>query len=127
MEFKKKGNQYSFWHSPIALVLLLIFIGFFSYNVIGLIEKNRTTSNKKDIALEKIDELKKRQNDLKQDIMKFDTEEGQEEIIREKYQVAKTGEKMVIIVDDKPIQNEQLENKENHGFFNWLKSFFNKK
>lgn len=127
MEFKKKDNQYSFWHSPIVLIVLLIFIIFFAYNIIGLIEKEKITSNKKEIALEKIDELKKRQNDLNKDIAKFDTEEGQEEIIREKYQVAKSGEKMVIIVEEEGLKEETSQIKENHGFRNWLKNLFTRK
>lgn len=121
----KKKNNYRFWHSPFALVFIFCIFMLFLYNVIGLIEKERETSHKKDLILEEIDILKEREASLGKDMAKLETEEGKEAIIREKYQVAKEGEKMVIIVDQKD-QDVIPEKKEkvDHGFWNWLKEIF---
>ena len=56
--------------------------------------------------------------------MRLQTEDGKEEIIREKYQVAREGEKMVIIVDEK--DNVSLTEKEDidHSFWGWIKRIF---
>ena len=95
--------------------------------MVGLFKKERETAKKKELIQEQIDTLTKREKILFEDIGKLKTEEGVEDIIREKYQVTKEGEKMVVIVDE----NEQTQNKEEesspkHGFVNWFKSFFNK-
>jgi len=127
MEFKKNNQKYKFWHSPIVLLVLFIFLIFFIYNIIGLLEKERETSHKKELALEQLSELRSREDALNKDILKFKTEEGQEEIIREKYQVAKEGEKMVVIVDESSLDERLVEKEESHGFWNWLKNFFNEK
>jgi len=124
---KRKGNSYRFWHSPIALLIIFCFFVLFAYNVIGLIEKAKETANKKDLILGKIDNLQKKESSLSQNISKLKTDEGQEEIIREKYQVAKEGEKMVVIIDDDRT-NLQIEKDKNttHGFINWIENVFKK-
>jgi len=124
-EFKKK-NKYSFWFSPIVLVILLILLGFLVYSVAGLIKKEKETAVKKENVLDKIDSLETREESLTQDIHKLETEEGIEDTIREKYQVVKEGEKMVVIVDEEKPTPEINSTKE-HGFWNWLKNVFSSK
>ncbi|MFA5773353.1 MAG: septum formation initiator family protein [Candidatus Paceibacterota bacterium] len=124
---KWKKSNYKFWHSPVALVFLFCILVLFGYNIVGLIQKERETSHKKELILDQIDSLKQRESSLSLDISKLDTEEGKEEIIREKYQVAKEGEKMVIIVDEENKNNSSvIDNKTSHGFWNWVKKIFNK-
>ncbi|MFA6514805.1 MAG: septum formation initiator family protein [Candidatus Paceibacterota bacterium] len=122
---KGKKDNYIFWHSPLALILLFLVLIFFGYRIIDLIQKERETSQKKELILDQIDSLKQRQNSLSKDISKINTEEGKEEIIREKYQVAKDGEKMVIIVDE-VVKDDSVEGRgnEGHGFWNWIKRIF---
>lgn len=123
-EFKKK-NQYSFWHSPIILGVLFCILVIFSFNVIKLIEKERLTSRNKIIELNKIEELKQREASLNSDIEKLGTDNGIEDTIRNKFPVAKPGEKVVSIVDEeekKPI----IEEENNHGFWSWIKGMFSK-
>jgi cell division protein FtsB len=117
-----------FWHSPFALILLFFLLLFFGYKIIDLIQKERETSEKKELILDQIDNLKERENSLSKDISRLETEEGKEEIIREKYQVAKEGEKMVIIVNEERNPNLEIVDKEieNHGFWNWIKRTFGK-
>jgi cell division protein FtsB len=121
---KWKGNNYKFWHSPLALVIIFCVLLLFGYKIIDLIEKNVETAHKKELILEQIDTLKKREEVLSNNISKLDTEEGKEEIIRDKYQVAKEGEKMVTIVDDN--NSKPDESTVSHGFWNWIKKMFNK-
>ncbi|MFA6251505.1 MAG: septum formation initiator family protein [Candidatus Paceibacterota bacterium] len=122
---KGKGNHYKFWHSPIALVVIFCLVVLFGYKIIDLIQKEKETAHKKELVLEEIENLRKREFALSNDISKLETEAGQEEIIREKYQVAKPNEKMVIIVDDDGKDDLSPENdKARHGFIEWLKKFF---
>ena len=123
MKFKK--SNYKFWHSPFALVLLFCILILFGYKIIDLIQKERETAYKKNLVLDKIDSLQERESSLSLDISKLETEEGKEEVIREKYQVAKEGEKMVIIVDEENKDSSVTEEKTSHGFWNWVKKIFN--
>jgi len=125
---KFKENNYKFWHSPFALIILFCVVVLFGYNIVGLFEQQRETANKKEIILEKIDDLKQKESTLSLELAKLATEEGKEEIIRDKYQVAKAGEKMVIIVnEDEDERSSMVENKPSHGFWNWVKNLFSKK
>jgi cell division protein FtsB len=95
--------------------------------MIGLVEKERETSRKKRVMQEEISLLKERESSLSEEIAKLKTEEGIEESIREKFQVSKPGEKMVIIVDDDANDDlsPEVENKE-HNLWGWFKNLFKK-
>lgn len=127
---KWKQNNYRFWHSPIVLILLFLLFLLFGYNIIDLIKKEEETSYKKELVLSKIKDLKEKEAYLSQNISKLDTEEGMEEVIRDKYQVTKTGEKMIIIVDeDKNTPNDQesySEGKNKYGLWVWFTDLFKK-
>jgi cell division protein FtsB len=120
----KKGKINSFWHSPLTLVFLFCFLIIFAYNLIGLVEKERDTSEKKSLILDQIDSLKKRESMLNDDISKLNTDAGIEDVIREKYQVVKPGEKIVVIVDDKKDDISTQQTKSDHSFWNWVKRVF---
>jgi cell division protein FtsB len=122
--FKKKN--YKFWHSPIALFIIFCLLALFAYKIIDLIKKERETSDKKELILKEIDDLVAKEKSLTEDISRLDTDAGKEEIIREKYQVAKEGEKMVIIVDEEEYNSSFLGEEVKHGFWNWIKKIFNK-
>jgi hypothetical protein len=124
MKFKK--SNYKFWHSPFALIILFCLLVFFGYKIIDLEKKNIETSHEKESALNKIDDLSKRADSLSSKISKLDTEEGKEEIIRDKYPVAKEGEKMVTIVNEGNNNSSPITQNTNHGFWNWIKGIFKK-
>lgn len=123
---KFKDNNYKFWYSPMMLVVFFCVLVLFIYNTVGLIKKERQTANRKELVQDQIESLNKRKSSLEGDISNLETEEGKEEIIREKYQVAKEGEKMVIIVDNEnnvdSLKEEEIVDR--HGFWNWVKRIF---
>jgi len=121
---KWKRNNYRFWHSPIALIFLFCIFILFGYNIIDLIQKEKETANKKELILDEISVLNEKKSSLSLDISKLNTEEGKEEIIREKWQVAKPDEKMVTIVDEDNSKARAEVKIENHGFWNWVKKVF---
>ncbi len=126
-DFNRK-NTYNFWHSPIILFVLFCLLVLFAYNMIGLIGKERETSKKKDLILAQIDTLRAREKSITSDINKLKTDQGIEETIREKYQVAKEGEKMVTIVEeDRGNMVAEEESTKDHSFWGWIKSVFSRK
>lgn len=125
-EFNKK-NKYHFWHSPIVLVVIFGLIILFMYNIISLIEKERETVKKKNIAQEQLENLKDRQSSISKEIDKLKTEDGIEESIREKYQVVKPGEKIVIIVNEEDnIDSGNDEFSKKNSFIGWIKGLYKK-
>lgn len=124
-QFKKK-NTHHFWHSPITLLVLFCILVLFSYNIVGLIAKERETNKNKVSELNKIEELRAREADLNKSINKLNTNEGVEESVREKFQVVKPGEKMVVIVDEvekKPVDDDYAKD---HSFWGFIKRMFSK-
>ena len=124
--FKKKA-EYKFWHSPIMLCIIFVIVIIFASNLVGLLEKEREISKRKELALDQIANLQKRQTTLESDIKRLETDEGVEDAIREKYQVVKAGEKVVTIVDEEEKDVSTDENNRSHGFWNFIKRIFSKK
>ena len=122
-EFKKNTNR--FYHSPIFLFLLFLFLLLLFYKVFGLIQKERESGKNKELLLSQIEDLKRRELNLSSEISSLETDEGIEKLIREKYQVAKEGEKMVVIVgDEKSTLNEIEKRKSRIGL--WFNKIFGK-
>lgn len=120
-----KKTNYKFWHSPIALVVLFVIVLFSGYKIIDLIKKDAETAHNKDLVLDQISSLRERETSLNSDISKLGTDEGKEEIIRDKYQVAKQGEEMVTIVDNNDDNNSQPQTGAvSHGFWAFIKKLF---
>lgn len=124
-QFKKK-NTYKFWHSPLALLALFCIFAIFSYNMIGLIKKERDTSRNKASELNRIEELRMREAVLSADIEKLNTEEGIEASVREKFQVVKPGEKEVLIIDEKEEVSLEVKDDSDHTFWGYVKKLFSK-
>ena len=124
-EFKRK-NTNTFWHSPLSLIVLFLILVIFSYNMVGLFKKERETANTKALILDKMENLQAREKVLNASIEKLKTEKGTEDVIREKYQVVKPGEKMLVIVDQDgdDAENDKTESQKEHGFLNWFKNIF---
>jgi len=124
---KRKNNNYKFWHSPIALGILFLILIFFGYKIIDLIQREKETSSIKEMTLDEINILKEKESYLSGEILKLETDEGKEEIIRDKYPVVKEGEKMVIIVDEEMKNGSLLDGESSHGFWNWFEGIFKNK
>jgi hypothetical protein len=85
--------------------------------------KTQETSKNRKILEDKIIELEKSKEKLNSDIIKLKTEKGVEENIREKFGLAKEGEDMILIIDDKNQRVDEAE-PESSGFFSFFKNWF---
>ena len=122
--YNKKKNTHNFWYSPIFLFIMLgVMIGF-SYNLIVLIQKERDTNKNKIAELNKLDQLRSQKDSLTKDINTLNNSEGIEATLRDKYQVVKPGEKMVVIVDDKN-PAPATDSTTDHSFWGFIKRMFN--
>jgi len=120
--FQEKRGIRHIMQSRLILVFLGVIILVFAWSVIQLVSKAKETAKNKNIAEDKIAELQKGKEKLSSDIAKFQTEKGIEENIREKFGLAKEGENMIVIIEDKNLPEK--EEVESNGFFSFLKNWF---
>ena len=124
--YQKKTNFKHFLQSWPMLFILAFLCIFIASGVVGLLGGFRDTLKNKKIAEEKMMELEARKVRLVKDLANLETDEGKEKIFRENYGLAKEGEEVIIVVDEK-IPPEALDDKKGKGFFGFLNIFKNKR
>ncbi len=117
-DFQTRKNKESFIYSPLSLLVLFFVLLIFVYKLINLSEKARETHKKRLATFDQVQSLKDRENKLESSIEKLHTEEGTEETLRDKYHLVKSGEKMVVIVDEEEKQSENIKEKDD-GFMSF--------
>ena len=106
---------------PILAVLGILLL-VFAWGVISFMSKAAETSKNKKMAESKVAELETEKEKLSSDIARLKTEAGVEENIREKFGLAKEGEGLIVVVDDK---NKAVDAEEDSGgFWVFLKNLF---
>jgi cell division protein FtsB len=118
--FQQKSGWKNILESRPVLILLGILLVFFTWGVIGFTGKMSATKENKEIAENKLLELRDKSAELSANVAKLNTESGVEEEIREKYALAKEGEGLIMVVEDK---NKPVEVEKKPG---WVSSFFKK-
>ena len=101
------------------LVLLALFI-LASKAAFHVQEKYRDVDKKKERARRELTRLEERQEALAVEIERLGTRAGVEEEIREKFGLAKEGEKLVVIIDDE--DDEKVEPVPELSFFDKIKN-----
>lgn len=114
------------WHNILqskpVLVLLGILLLAFAWGVVGFMGKMQTTRENRELAENKLAELQKEKDALSANIAKLKTESGVEASIRDKFGLAKEGEGVIIVVDDK--NKPEPPKQDSGGFWNFLKNLF---
>lgn len=124
--FQAKNNKRKILHSPLMLFFLLCLVLVFMYNMIGLVEKSRETNRKRETVFNQNQTLVEREAYLRENIDKLNTDQGREETLRDKYHLVKSGEKMVVIVDQEANALEaDQEVKSSSNFVKFFRNLFN--
>ncbi len=99
---QKQIIKHRLYSLPSLLIfgLITVFLISGAYRVLN---KGIESKAKIDLLSEKKDNLLQRQDELKNSIQTIQTDEGIDKEIKEKFSVSKEGEKVVVIVDPKPI------------------------
>jgi len=120
--FQQKRGWRNILESWPILIFLGILVLFFAWGVIGFMGKMATTRENRKIAENKVAELREEKEKLSSDINKLNTDSGIEENIREKFGLAKEGEELIVIVEDKNVLENQKAS--SSGFFAFFKNLF---
>lgn len=89
--------------------ILLLFIVFISivFSTVGVYRKSREAAQKNDEVKSKLDKLRAKKDYFDSEVARLKTNAGIEEELRDKFQIAKPGEEVLIIVDDARNNNEE--------------------
>lgn len=82
-----------------SLLVLLIISGFLIHGVWEVYQQERQTRVNKNQRLAHLEELEDRKEALEEEIARLGTARGVEEEIRQKFEVAKAGEAVIVIVE----------------------------
>ena len=114
----KRKARNAIYSKPVLLFLGIVVIGFM-YSVYGAFEKERETRSVRDQRAAVLSELHVREAALQGELDRLSTEKGLEAEIRSKFEVAKEGEEVIVIVEA-PEDEETLPEEEEKGFFERL-------
>lgn len=117
--FQQKQQVKARIYSKPVLVFLVILCLFLAKAVFNIYGKYKASNVEKQITLDKLKSFEQREADLKREILNLQSPEGREEEIRKKFNVAKPGEKVIVVVEDE----EKYEVKEEKGFFGKMFDF----
>jgi cell division protein FtsB len=120
----KKSDFRKLLESYPSCILLSILLVFFIFNIISLSKKMIEANNAKQIAENKMNELENRAEKLSLEIHNLETDKGKEELLREKFGLAKDGENMIVIVEDKSQKENMLKEKNTEDFFSFFGNLF---
>jgi len=121
LEFESKRKLKKRLYSKFTLIVLFIIFVLVAHGAWGIYQKKRMVSNDLVKSEQKLNDYDNRKIKLESEIERLDSDVGREELLREKYSLAKEGEKAVFVLDDK---NSVEEIPEEKGFFGKVGGFF---
>ena len=99
--FEKRRRLKRLAYSPVSLVILAVLLLLLLHSVWGVFTKSQISKAARERAEKELQALETRQEVLSQELQRLNTEAGVEAEIRERFQVAKQGEGVIIIEDKK--------------------------
>ena len=96
--YEKRKIKQLLYSWPVLFLLAVLFILLLN-GVWGVYEQEKETRINKNQRLLYLEELKERKNVLQEEIDRLKTPRGMEEEIRQKFEVAREGEGVIVIVD----------------------------
>tara|TARA_B100000745_G_scaffold290137_1_gene228812 strand:+ start:17749 stop:18126 length:378 start_codon:yes stop_codon:yes gene_type:complete len=96
---QEKRTRYRIIFGRIGILVLLVTVAFFAKGVWGVYEKARFAREARDAARNELTNLTTRETALSSEIRRLETQRGLEEEIRQKYDVGRRGEQMIVLVD----------------------------
>ena len=111
-------------HSRVTIAILLCLCLILGYSTVGAVIKRRQAHETVTRARLEQEELRARETALNRDIENLKTEEGKEEIIRNKYRAHKEGEGLIVVTGNKLVASKTKEILEKKNFFDRLREWF---
>ncbi len=120
---QSKNSLYKILYSKVMVIVLLLILALLSYSVFSLYKKRNEALTKAKSAQVELDRVKEKQEQIDSSLLKLSTPEGIEDAIRDKFQVVKDGEGLIVVTD--PNHSETSVKEEvKQTFWNKIKEFF---
>lgn len=124
-EFREKKTFRRLMESRLTLFFLVILVLVLSRSVFNIYMKERSAEIEKKSVLARAESLSEREAFLSKEVSKLKTENGIEQEIRDKYNVKRAGEEVIIIVDSTTTkQLEPIEKNFLGRVADWFQSIF---
>ena len=127
LDFKKRNKSLWYFYSKIFIFILsimVIFLGNASWNAY---QKYKIAKKNRDDSVMELNKLKEREEKLKKDIELLNTRSGVEALLRKRFNVAKEGEGVIVIIDEQSDEKEVSEDSSKaSSLWNVLKNIFKK-
>ncbi len=108
---------------PFTYVVLISLALLFSYSAIATYQKSKIAKQKTRQVESELEKLKDQEASLANSLNDMNSPFGVEKSLREKFGIIKDGEKSIIIIEPQEEINDVIE-KENKGFFEFIKNIF---
>ncbi|GEM_PF-558678 len=99
LDFRERTKLRRILYAKPTIILLGVIALLVAHGAWGMYQKSIEALAKRDKAQEELHAMQEREKGLQGDILRFSTPRGQEGEIRDRYMVAKDGEKVIIIAD----------------------------
>jgi cell division protein FtsB len=99
MEFYDKQKIRKFCYSKVTIAILMFFVAMMIPGVYGIYTKVSESSRDRKAAEHELVDLEAREKMLVEKVERGNSDRGQEEQIREKFNLAKEGESVIILVE----------------------------
>jgi len=121
LEFESKRKFKKRLYSKLTLLILIAVFVFVAHGTWGIFQKQRMVSSDLENSEQILEKHSDRKLMLEDRLERINSDVGKEELLRDKYSVAKEGERAVFILDS----DEEIEIiDEEKGFFDRVGSFF---
>lgn len=106
LEFYEKRRLRKWLHSKPFLLFMLLPIGFMMYAAHNAYEVERATNERRIELLADLNRLEGRTAILERDIARLEDPRDIEAALRQRYQVGREGEEVIILVEEEPVISE---------------------
>ncbi len=100
LDFHEKRKLKSYLYSRYAVAALFLFALFLSISVFERYVAERKVAEKRDEIKNELEALKQRELVLETEVSRLKSDRGLEEEIRDRYEVSRAGERIVVIVGE---------------------------
>ena len=95
----KKGKKKIVYSAPVVILVVVIAFALL-HGTISAYEKMKESKRKRALAEAELQDLSNRYDGIKERVSYLETDKGIEEAVRTKYNVAKDGEEVFVIIDN---------------------------
>lgn len=103
-------------HSPAAYIVLVLLAVLFIYNAVGAFNKSRLAEGRMNAVEDEFANLENQKTRLTAELQNANTDFGREKALREKFNVVKEGEQVIMIVNKAEVMETQAPSPK-PGFF----------